>query len=75
MKLVSNYSFLEGQETPPRQSSIGYKDSMTQSSYNGSGRQETDSFKGSKTQVLCSLPAPTLKAMLTKIVVKFNTNS
>ncbi len=60
MELVSNCMFLEGQETPPRQSSIGYKGSKTQSSYNGSGRQETDSFKGSKTQVLCSLPAPTL---------------
>jgi hypothetical protein len=42
MKLVSNCKFLEGQEMPPGQSSIGYKGSKTQSSYNGSGRQETD---------------------------------
>lgn len=33
------------------------KGSWTQSSYYGSGRQETDSFEGSTTQVLCSLPA------------------
>ncbi len=75
MELVSNCCLLEGQETPPRQSSISYKDSKIQSSYNGSGRQGTDSLKGSETQALCSLPAPTLKAMLTKIIVKFNTNS
>jgi hypothetical protein len=75
MELVSNCRFLEGQEMPPGQSSIGYKGSKTQSSYNGSWRQETDSFKGSKTQVTWSSPAcPTLTGK-TSLYKSYNTYS
>jgi len=75
MELALNCMFLQGQETPPSQSSIGYEGSMTQSSYNGFRRQETDSFKGSMTQVLYSLPAPTLNRCCQRSQYKFNTNS
>ena len=51
------------------------KGSKTQSSYYGSGRQETDSFEGSLTQVICSLPAPTLNLCCQRSQYKFNTNS
>jgi hypothetical protein len=75
MELALNCMFLQGQETPPSQSSIGYEGSMTQSSYNGFRWQETDFFKGSTTQVLYSLHAPTLSRCCQRSQYKFNTNS
>ena len=55
MELALNCMFLQGQETPPSQSSIGYEGSMT--------------------QVLCSLPAPTLNRCCQRSQYKFKTNS
>jgi hypothetical protein len=51
------------------------KGSKTQSTYYGYGRQGTDSFKGSLTQVLWSSPAcPTLTGK-TRLYKSYNTNS
>lgn len=51
------------------------KGSMTQSTYYGFGRQGTDSFEGSLTQVICSSPAcPTLTGK-TSLYKSYNTNS
>ena len=51
------------------------KDSMIQSTYYGYGRQGTDSFEGSMTQVIWSSPAcPTLTGK-TRLYKRYNTNS
>ncbi len=73
LTMISKLSI--GQGKPPHQSSIGYKDSKTQSTYYGFGRQGTDSLKGSKTQVIWSSPVfPNLTGK-TRLYKSYNINS